>query len=149
MNLTPLDWGIVFVVLILMIMSVALSRRQMKSVADFLVAGRSGGRYVLSVASGVAGLGAITIVAHMEMNLIAGFSMAWWGMTMSLVLLIITVSGWVIYRFRQTRCMTLAQFFEARYSRRFRIFAGMLCFISGLINFGITIRLLRVEDHFG
>lgn len=137
MNLTALDWGIVFVVLILMIMSVALSRRQMKSVADFLVAGRSGGRYVLSVASGVAGLGAITIVAHMEMNLIAGFSLAWWGMTMSLVLLIITVSGWIIYRFRQTRCMTLAQFFEVRYSRRFRIFAGVLCFISGLINFGI------------
>jgi len=137
MNLTGFDWGIVLVVLILMILSVAVSRRQMKSVADFLVAGRSGGRYLLSVASGVAGLGAITIVANMEMNLIAGFSMAWWGMTMGLVLLIITVSGWVIYRFRQTRCMTLAQFFEVRYSRRFRIFAGMLCFISGLINFGI------------
>jgi len=137
MNLTGLDWGIVFVVLILMVFSVALSRRKMKSVADFLVAGRSGGRYVLSVASGVAGLGAITIVAHLEMNLIAGFSMAWWGMTMALVILIITVSGWVIYRFRQTRCLTLAQFFEIRYSRNFRIFAGFLCFVSGLINFGI------------
>ncbi|MCP4684575.1 MAG: sodium:solute symporter [bacterium] len=137
MNLTPLDWSIVFVVLGLMIASVVVSRRQMKSVADFLVAGRSAGRYVLSVASGVAGLGAITIVAHMEMNLIAGFSMAWWGMTMALVLLFITVSGWVIYRFRQTRCLTLAQFFEVRYSRKFRIFAGLLCFISGLINFGI------------
>jgi len=137
MNLTALDWSIVFAVLILMVISVMLSRRQMKSVADFLVAGRSGGRYVLSVASGVAGLGAITIVAYMEMNLIAGFSMAWWGMTMALVILVITVSGWVIYRFRQTRCMTLAQFFEIRYSRRFRIFAGILCFVSGLINFGI------------
>ena len=137
MNLTILDWSIVLVVLIFMIASVAYSRRQMKSVADFLVAGRSAGRYVLSVASGVAGLGAITVMAHMEMNLIAGFSMAWWGMTMVLVLLVITVSGWVIYRFRQTRCLTLAQFFEVRYSRNFRIFAGGLCFISGLINFGI------------
>ncbi len=137
MNLTAIDWGIVLAVLTLMFLSVALSRRYMKSVADFLVAGRSAGRYVISVASGVAGLGAITIVAHMEMNLIAGFSMAWWGMTMSLVILIITVSGWVIYRFRQTRCLTLAQFFEVRYSRKFRIFAGLLCFISGLINFGI------------
>ncbi len=137
MHLTTLDWGIVFTVLALMILSVTISRRQMKSVADFLVAGRSAGRYVLSVASGVAGLGAITIVAHMEMNLIAGFSMAWWGMTMALVILVITVSGWVIYRFRQTRCLTLAQFFEVRYSRKFRIFAGCLCFISGLINFGI------------
>ena len=56
---------------------------------------------------------------------------------MGVVLLGITVSGWVIYRFRQTRALTVAQFFEIRYSRRFRIFAGLLAFISGLVNFGI------------
>ena len=33
--------------------------------------------------------------------------------------------------------MTLAQFFEMRYSKQFRIFAGGLAFISGLINYGI------------
>ncbi|MDZ7401012.1 MAG: sodium:solute symporter, partial [candidate division KSB1 bacterium] len=32
---------------------------------------------------------------------------------------------------------TMAQFFEIRYSRNFRIFAGMLAFLSGIINFGI------------
>jgi SSS family solute:Na+ symporter len=49
----------------------------------------------------------------------------------------ISVSGWVLYRFRQTRAMTMAQFFEIRYSRNFRIFAGALAFVSGIINFGI------------
>ena len=137
MNLTPFDWSIVIVVMGLMIFSVMASKKLMKNVADFLAAGRSAGRYVISVASGVAGLGAITIVGNLEMNLIAGFSMAWWGMTMALVLLVITVSGWVIYRFRQTRCLTLAQYFEMRYSRKFRVFTGIICFLSGLINFGI------------
>jgi SSS family solute:Na+ symporter len=47
------------------------------------------------------------------------------------------MSGWVIYRFRMTRSLTLAQFFEKRYSRKFRIFAGMVAFFAGLINFGI------------
>jgi len=49
----------------------------------------------------------------------------------------ISVSGWVLYRFRQTRALTMAQFFEIRYSRNFRIFAGALAFLSGIINFGI------------
>lgn len=51
--------------------------------------------------------------------------------------LVISLTGWVYYRFRQTRAMTLAQFFEIRYSRGFRLFAGILCFVSGIINFGI------------
>ncbi|MDD3732326.1 MAG: sodium:solute symporter [candidate division Zixibacteria bacterium] len=137
MNLSVLDWTIVFISLGLMIFSVEVGRRGMRSVADFLSAGRSAGRYVLCVASGAAGIGAITVIGNLEMNLIAGFSMAWWGMTTALVILIITVSGWVIYRFRQTRSLTLAQYFEARYSREFRIFTGIIAFLSGIVNFGI------------
>jgi len=137
MNLTFIDWAIVSIVVIFMIFSVSIGKRLMRSVSDFLVAGRTAGRYVVSVASGVAGLGAITVVNYMEMNYIAGFSLSWWGMTSALIILFITVSGWVIYRFRQTRCLTLAQFFEMRYSRRFRIFTGLIAFVAGLINFGI------------
>ncbi|MBT5955534.1 MAG: hypothetical protein HOG97_02100, partial [Candidatus Marinimicrobia bacterium] len=137
MNLSIFDWSIVVLVLTGMFFSVRSSRGLLKSVTDFLVAGRSAGRYVMSISSGVAGLGAITIVNYMEMNYIAGFSMSWWGMTSALVILLITVSGWVIYRFRQTRCLTLAQFFEQRYSRKFRIFTGIVAFSAGLINFGI------------
>ncbi len=137
MALTFIDWAIVVAVFILLVASVMASRRQMRSVADFLAANRTAGRYLIAVSSGIAGLGAITIVANLEMNLIAGFSMTWWGMSMGIVVLVVTVSGWVVYRFRQTRCLTLAQFFEVRYSRNFRIFAGIISFISGLINFGI------------
>lgn len=137
MNMALIDWGIVLAVLGVMVLGVLLSRAHMKSVADFLSAGRTAGRYAISIAAGIAGLGAITIVGLLEMNYVAGFSMTWWGFTMSVVILVITVSGWVVYRFRQTRALTLAQFFEARYSRKFRIFAGLTAFISGLINFGI------------
>ena len=31
----------------------------------------------------------------------------WWEFTMGVVLLGITVSGWVLYRFRQTRALTM------------------------------------------
>ncbi len=137
MNLTWLDWSIVIVVLTFLLSFVIISKRYMRSVADFLSAGRSAGRYLVSVGQYMAGLGSITIVANFEMNYIAGFAMTWWGFTMGVVVLILTVSGWVVYRFRQTRAMTMAQFFEIRYSRKFRIFSGILAFLSGLINFGI------------
>ncbi|MBZ0266489.1 sodium:solute symporter [bacterium] len=135
--MTIIDWLIVAGMFLFLLASIQLSKRMMRSVADFLAAGRSAGRYLITVSSGIAGLGAITIVGNLEMNLKAGFSMSWWGMTTAVVILIMTVLGWVTYRFRQTRCMTLAQFFQVRYSKNFRVYAGMLAAFSGLINFGI------------
>ncbi len=137
MNLSPLDWTIFFGMLIFLILSIVASRTLMKSVADFLAAGRSAGRYLITVSSGIAMLGAITVVGNLEMNLLAGFSMSWWGMTTSVVILIMTIFGWVSYRYRQTRALTIAHFFELRYSRKFRVYAGILAAVSGLINFGI------------
>jgi len=137
MNLTFLDWGIVIIVFAFIIAVVVSSKRLMRSVSDFLAAGRTGGRYLISLSQGTAALGAITIVGMLEMNYIAGFCLRWWEMVMAVVLVGISVSGWVLYRFRQTRALTMAQFFEIRYSRNFRIFAGGLAFLSGLINFGI------------
>ena len=137
MNLTWIDWGIVAAVLTFIIGVVIVSKPLMRSVSDFLAAGRTGGRYLISLSQGTASLGAITIVGMLEMNYIAGFNMRWWEMAMAVVVVGISVSGWVLYRFRQTRALTMAQFFEIRYSRNFRIFAGTLAFLSGIINFGI------------
>ena len=136
-NLSFIDWLIVALVLAGMIYSVSMTKGLMKSVTDFLSAGRTAGRYVLSVSSGVAGLGAISIVMFMEMGFVAGFALSWWGLSQGIIILAITMSGWVIYRFRMTRSLTLAQFFEKRYSRNFRIFAGIVAFFAGIINFGI------------
>jgi SSS family solute:Na+ symporter len=137
MGLTLWDWLIVVVSMGFLIGVVRLSKRYMRSVADFLSAGRTAGRYMISMSQGMSALGSITIVGMWEMNYIAGFALRWWEFTMGVVLLLITVSGWVLYRFRETRALTMAQFFEIRYSRKFRIFAGVLAFLSGIVNFGI------------
>ncbi|MEE9471450.1 MAG: sodium:solute symporter, partial [Gemmatimonadota bacterium] len=137
MHFTLLDWMILIGVYAAMVGGVLLLKPFTRSVADFLVAGRTAGRYLLSVSQGVAALGAISIIGYLEQNYVAGFSLTWWGFSQAIVILILTVSGFVIYRFRETRSLTLPEFFERRYSRRFRVFTGMLAFVAGLINFGI------------
>lgn len=137
MNLTFLDWSIVVLMLGIMASGIFISRKQMRSVADYLSANRSAGRYLVSVSEGIAMLGAISIIGFFEQYYESGFTMMWWDLTMVFFLLVAFASGWVVYRFRETRCMTMAQFFEVRYSSNFRIFAGILAFVSGLINFGI------------
>ncbi len=135
--MTFLDWTIVLVFFSLITFGAYLTQRYMKSVADFLSAGRSAGRYLVSLSGGIASLGAITVIGQFEMNFAAGFTMQWWNFTYHFFLVLMALSGWVIYRFRETRALTLAQFFEIRYSRKFRIFSGIVAFVAGIINFGI------------
>ena len=68
MNLSFIDWLIVLAALGGMIYSVSMTKGLMKSVTDFLSAGRTAGRYVLSISSCVAGLGAISRVMLLEMG---------------------------------------------------------------------------------
>ncbi len=137
MNLGPLDWLIFIAMYAAIFGAVLLTKTHMKSVVDYLAAGRHAGRYLITISAGIAGLGAITVVANLEAGYESGFALGWWGLSMAFFQMLVAVIGWVDYRFRQTRALTLAEFFERRYSRRFRIFAGTVAFLSGLINFGI------------
>jgi SSS family solute:Na+ symporter len=92
---------------------------------------------MLGVADGIAGLGAISIIALFEAYYASGFTFVWWGLLLIVVKNVTALSGWVQYRFRQTRAMTMAEFLGTRYSRNLRIYAGILAFVAGIINFGI------------
>ena len=109
----------------------------MRNTADFLAANRCAERYILAIASGIGAVGAISIIAFFELYYNAGFTPVWWTMLSGPVALIIAISGWVYYRRRETRTLTLAQFFEMRYSRSFRVFAGLLSFLSGILNYAL------------
>jgi SSS family solute:Na+ symporter len=132
-----IDWTIIAVPLLLLVWVGWYTRQYMKSVADFLSGGRMAGRYLLAVAKGEQGVGAVVFVAMFEMISKSGFITTWWGWMGVPVVMLVGISGWVIYRFRETRALTLAQFFEIRYSRRFRVFTGIVCFVAGMLNFGI------------
>lgn len=138
MNMQWLDWTIVAGLLAFLTFMAVYTRRYTRSVADFLVANRTAGRYLLCVCDGMAALGAITIVMMFELYYEAGFPVAWWDMFRIMIIpTVLSLSGWVIYRFRETRALTLAQFFEMRYSKNFRVFSGLLIWFSGIVNFGI------------
>ncbi|MBN8710772.1 MAG: sodium:proline symporter [Verrucomicrobia bacterium] len=135
--MTPLDWFILVAPLTLVFAMAIYSRRYLRSVADFMSAGRVAGPYLLAVARGEMQAGAVVFVASFELISRSGFTLNWWGLIGIPVSLLVALSGFVVYRFRQTRALTLSQFFEQRYSRRLRVFTGMLGFVAGMVNFGI------------
>lgn len=137
MRLHLFDWTLIASVLGGLFLLALHSRRYTRNVTDYLAANRCAGRYLLTMSDGMAALGAIAVIANFQKFYEAGFAAAWWGFMMGPLAMVAALSGWVVYRYRQTRVLTMAQFFEMRYNRRFRVFSGILCFISGVLNYGV------------
>ncbi len=135
--MTSWDWILASLPLIVVLFVCLAARGRVRSVADFMSGNRSAGRYLLAIANGELQSGAVVFAASYEYIAQSGFTLSWWLWLSAPVFLIVGITGFVTFRFRETRAMTLAQFFEIRYSKRFRLFAGMLGFLAGICNFGI------------
>ena len=132
-----IDWLMVVVPIVFVLGMAIYTHRFVRSVADFLAGGRCAGRYLLANARGESDAGLSNTMSKFEQILIAGFVLNFWEKISTPVLLLVGITGFVVYRFRETRALTLAQFLEARYSRNFRLFMGMLAFFSGILNYGV------------
>lgn len=132
-----LDWIALLVPLAAVIGVALFTQRSMKSVAGYMSGERLAGRYLLSVARGELQAGAVVFVALFEIYAHSGFTTIWWSWITWPIGLVTLATGFVYFRFRETRALTLAQFFELRYGREFRVFTGVLAFVSGILNFGI------------
>jgi SSS family solute:Na+ symporter len=106
-----------------------------KTVADYLVSGRKV-RMWLGMGAGIGGeIGLISIAAMCEQGYRNGFSFV----LINLLSLIIVVPlfgmfGFGIERFRATKCMSVPQYIEMRYSKNLRIAVGMINCFAGVLQ---------------
>jgi len=129
-----LDWILVGLFILTLVWITISTNRLTNSVAGFLSSERCAGRYLLTIANVMVGCSTIGIVADFEGYYRNGIAGMWWGLIYIPVGLFFYMTGWVVYRYRETRAMTMAQLLEMRYSKNFRIFAGIVAFLSGLLN---------------
>lgn len=135
MNITPIDW-LILAVFFAAFLGIALYIHTLcRSVADYLVSDRKV-RMWLGIGAGIAGeIGLVSIAAMCEQGYLHGYSF-------TLILILSTcitlplfgIFGFGIERFRATRAMSVPQYIEMRYSKRLRIFSGILNCLAGVLQ---------------
>lgn len=135
--MTLIDWLIPAALFVTLVGFALRTRKYSGSVSGFLAANRCAGRYLVCVAYNMAQVGIITLVWYFQQYYDTGFTSIWWGLVENPLMIVIALTGWVAYRFRETRALTLAQFLEIRYARSFRVFCGLIAFIAGVLNYAI------------
>lgn len=133
--MTWIDWCITIIPMAALIWMAFYSRRYARGVVDYLAAGRIAGRYVISVGDLTAGLSVIALVAGCEQNYQTGFAVGFWGAVTAPVGVFIALTGYCMYRWRETRCLSMGQFLEMRYgSKFFRVFCATLRTIAEMVT---------------
>ena len=120
-------------------------RRYIVGVSDFLACGRVCRRYVITTAHMANALGLVTLAAYIEVHYRTGFALAFWNSLMLPISVMISLSGYCIYRFRETRALSIGQFLEMRYNRPLRIFA---CFLRSIAEMMANIIMPAIAARF-
>jgi len=139
MNLPVIDAVLVLALLGGLIWAGYWGRRLVRSVSQFTIAGREMGMW-LGLSTAIAeGIGLISIANACQQGFRNGFSFIWLSLA-SLLLINIPLFGIIgfgIKRYRATNVQTLPQYYEQRYDRGVRIFAGFVLALGGVLNMAI------------
>ena len=132
--MTWIDWLIMLVPVAFILYMGYHARSYVRSVADFLSAGRLCGRYLICVADMTNALSIMGLVAYVEVHYRTGFSLVFWNKLTIPITIFMGLTGYCFYRFRETKAMSLGQFLEMRYNRPLRIFAAALRSLSEMLT---------------
>ena len=127
------DWLIIIIPLAFVYFMGVYSKKYIKDVTTYLSAGRVCGRYVISVGEISAALSIIGLLAYVEVHYKTGFALSFWNAVMTPLSILLSLYGFCMYRFRETKAQSIGQFLEMRYSRKFRIFAAALRSVSEML----------------
>ena len=107
-NFTPLDWGIVVVYLILSLVIGLVVKRYVNNMDAFVGAGRAVGTRLGIAAMAGTEMGLITIMYSAQKGFTGGFAAFHIAVASGVVALVVSLTGFMVYRLRQSRVLCVA-----------------------------------------
>ncbi len=136
--MTFVSWVVFSVVLAVLVVVTLWSRRFVKDVAGYLVAGRKTGLWLGLSNNFSGGLGLVTIALVAQQGFANGLGYVWLILVQSMLAVVIFgFFGFGIQRLRASKAMTPGQYHEIRFSRGVRLLVGIVCGIGGVLNMAI------------
>jgi len=139
-NFRTVDWIIVCVYICIPVVIGIIVKRYIRQLSDFIVAGRSLKLFIAIATLTGTELGLVTVMYNAELGFKHGFSAFHVGIIETLCILAIGLTGFIVYKLRQLRVMTIPEFYEMRFGRNVRIVGGTILALGGILNMGLFLQ---------
>lgn len=140
MKFNPGDWTILAAYFVGTLYLGLRGNKRVKSVTDFLVAGREVNVYVGAATLLATETAVITILNFGEVGFVSGLAGFVLAVITGGVMIWIGKTGFIIEKLRQLELVTIPEYFERRYDRGTRIICGILLGVGAALNMGIFLK---------
>jgi len=139
-NFQTIDWIIVMVYICIPLVIGIAVRKYIGQLSDFLVAGRSL-RLFLAIAT-LTGteLGLVTVMYNAELGFKYGPSALHVALIEGCCVLAVGLTGFIVYKLRKLRVMTIPEFYEMKFGKRVRVIGGVILSLGGILNMGLFLQ---------
>jgi len=139
-NFTQVDSVIVVVYLLGSLVIGIWANRYVGNLSDYLVAGRTLRiRLALASMTGTE-FGLVTFMYMSELGFLQQFAALYLGVLEGVAVLTVGLTGFLVYRLRQTEVMTVPEYYQRRFSPGVRVVGGTMMVLSGVLNMGLFLK---------
>lgn len=139
-NFTSLDWLIVIVYVVGSGAAGLMCRKYVKNISDFIVAGRGLNPYIAIATLAGTEMGLVTVVYMAEQGFKNGFASFSIGIIAGCGMAFLGFTGFLIKGFRASGAMTIAEYYEIRYTKGVRWVGGVVIAVAGILNTGVFLK---------
>ncbi|MCP4725804.1 MAG: sodium:solute symporter family protein [bacterium] len=139
-NFGTIDWVIVCVYVCIPVVIGIMVRKYITQLSDFIVAGRSLRLFIAIATMTGTELGLVTVMYNSELGFLHGYSAFHVAVIESVCIFAIGITGFIVYKLREMKVMTIPEFYEKRFGRRTRIVGGTILALGGILNMGLFLQ---------
>ncbi len=140
-NFTSLDWWIIGGYLMISIVIGLFVTRYIRNMTDYIGAGRSiGTRLGIATLTGTE-LGLITVMYSAQKGFKGGFAAFHIALLAGVVALFVGITGFIVFRLRQLKVLTIPEYYEQRFGKSVRVLGGIMLAFGGILNMGLFLKV--------
>ena len=108
---------------------------------DFVTAGRNLGLWLGIATMTGTELGLITVMYSAQKGFTGGFATFHIALAALIVTFVVGMTGFIVYKLREMKVLTIPEFYEKRFDRKTRILGGIMMVLGGILNMGLFLKV--------
>ncbi len=140
-NFSAIDWVIVICYPMISVVIGLIVRKYIVNMHDFVCAGHSLGLCLGIATMTGTELGLITVMYSAQKGFVGGFAAFHIALAAGVVTFIVGATGFLVYRLRAMKVMTIPEFYDRRFGRKTRILGGIMMAFGGILNMGLFLKV--------